>query len=437
MKDELLDRIGNRTALVGVVGMGYVGMPLAMALRAEGFAVLGFDVDESKVEGLNRGRSHITHVGDAAVGAMLEDGRFEATADFGRGGEPDALLLCVPTPLTRQREPDTAFVERTMQSLAGSLRAGQLVSLESTTYPGTTAELVAPVVAGRGLEVGVDAFVAYSPEREDPGNQDFSTGSIPKVVGADDAASLEVAASLYGAFIDRIVKVSSTATAEAVKLTENVFRAVNIALANELKVIFTRMGIDVWEVVDAASTKPFGYMPFYPGPGLGGHCIPIDPFYLAWKAREYDVTTRFIELAGEVNTAMPAWVRQRLVDALNEHGKSLKGSRVLLLGIAYKKNVGDMRESPALKLLDMLRHGGAEVDYHDPFIPVIPPSREYGHLAGIRSVHPLTSNLVSAYDAVLLATDHDNVDYDMVARSAQLVVDTRRALPDIPTVTRA
>ena len=362
--------------------------------------------------------------------------RFEATTDFSRGGEADALLLCVPTPLTRQREPDTTFIERTMQSLAPSLRKGQLVALESTTYPGTTREKVAAEVAARGLEVGKDAFVAYSPEREDPGNQDYSTSRIPKVVGADDESSREVAVTLYGAVMQEVVPVSSTATAEAVKLTENIFRGVNIALVNELKVIYDRMGIDVWEVVEAAKTKPFGYMPFYPGPGLGGHCIPIDPFYLTWKAREYDISTRFIELAGEINTAMPNYVLEKLQNALNEGGKSVKGARVLILGLAYKKDVGDMRESPSLRLFDLLRGRGAEVDYHDPFIPVIPSSREYGHLEGIAS-RELGEEMVAQYDAVLVATDHGGIDYAMVARCAKLVVDTRNACPDGEGVVKA
>ncbi len=434
MKDEFLGKIADGSARVGIVGMGYVGLPLAIAFTGKGFRVLGFDIDPGKVEDLNAGRSYISHIPSDVVGAMGE--RFEATDDFSRGGEADALLLCVPTPLTRQREPDTTYIERTMRSLAPSLRKGQLVALESTTYPGTTREKVAAVVSGRGLEVGVDAFVAYSPEREDPGNADYSTSRIPKVVGADDAASREAAVALYGAVMKEVVQVSSTATAEAVKLTENIFRGVNIALVNELKVIYDRMGIDVWEVVDAAKTKPFGYMPFYPGPGLGGHCIPIDPFYLTWKAREYDISTRFIELAGEINTAMPNYVLGKLQNALNERGKSLKGARVLILGLAYKKNVGDMRESPSLRLLDLLGGRGAEVDYHDPFIPVIPSSREYGHLEGIASKE-LGEEMIGGYDAVLVATDHDGIDYAMVARCARLVVDTRNACPEGEGVVKA
>jgi UDP-N-acetyl-D-glucosamine dehydrogenase len=434
MKDEFLSKVADRSAVVGIVGMGYVGLPLALAFSGKGFRVLGFDIDPGKVEDLNAGRSYISHIPSDVVGAMGD--RFEATPDFSRAGEADALLLCVPTPLTRQREPDTTFIESTMQSLAPSLRKGQLVALESTTYPGTTREKVAAVVGGRGLEVGVDAFVAYSPEREDPGNADYTTSRIPKVVGADDEASREAAVALYGAVMKEVVQVSSTATAEAVKLTENIFRGVNIALVNELKVIYDRMGIDVWEVVDAAKTKPFGYMPFYPGPGLGGHCIPIDPFYLTWKAREYDISTRFIELAGEINTAMPNYVLGKLQNALNEAGRSVKGARVLLLGLAYKKNVGDMRESPSLRLFDLLRERGAQVDYHDPFIPVIPSSREYGHLEGIASKE-LGEETIAGYDAVLVATDHDGIDYAMVARSARLVVDTRNACPDGEGVVKA
>jgi UDP-N-acetyl-D-glucosamine dehydrogenase len=434
MPGDLIGRIDDRNALVGVVGMGYVGLPLAMAFTARGFRVLGFDIDPSKVERLNAGRSYIRHVPDARVESMK--GLFEATDEFSRGAEADALLLCVPTPLTRQREPNTSFIESTMQSLAPAFRAGQLLVLESTTYPGTTRDKVVPVVEERGLEIGRDFFVAYSPEREDPGNEEFDTSTIPKVVGADDPASLEAALALYGAVVERIVEVSSTATAEAVKLTENIFRGVNIALVNELKVIYSRMGIDVWEVIDAASTKPFGYMPFYPGPGLGGHCIPIDPFYLTWKAREYDITTRFIELAGEINTAMPEYVVSRMQDGLNARGKSLKSARVLILGLAYKRNVGDMRESPSLRLFDLLRERGAEVDYHDSFIPVIPSSREYGHLQGIKSKE-LGAEMIAGYDAVLVATDHEDVDYAMVARHARLVVDTRNACPSGPDVVRA
>ncbi len=436
MKDILLGKIHERNAVVGVVGMGYVGLPLAMAFREMGFRVMGFDVDPDKVKALNAGNSYITHIPDALVASMLDGGGFEATDLFYRGGEADALILCVPTPLTRQREPDTSFIERTIDSLSASVRPGQLVSLESTTYPGTTEEIVVAAIQARGLRVGTDVFVAFSPEREDPGNELYDTRSIPKVVGADDAASLEVAVALYGSVVARVVQVSSTRTAEAVKLTENIFRAVNIALVNELKVIYTGMGIDVWEVIDAASTKPFGYMPFFPGPGLGGHCIPIDPFYLTWKAREYNIGTRFIELAGEINTAMPAWVVRVLTDALNERSKSLRGSRILILGMAYKKNVGDMRESPSLRMFDMLSQGGAFVDYHDPFIPIIPQSREYGHLAGIAS-KPLDPGMIASYDAVLVATNHDGVDHAMVSEHAQLVVDTRNACPPGPRVVKA
>ncbi len=426
MKDAFLKKVVDGSAVVGIVGMGYVGLPLALTFTGKGFRVLGFDIDPSKVKDLNAGRSYISHIPADVVGAMGD--RFEATDDFSRAGEADALLLCVPTPLTRQREPDTTYIESTMKNLAPSMRRGQLVALESTTYPGTTREKVAAVVSGLGLEVGTDAFVAYSPEREDPGNEVYSTSLIPKVVGADDAASREVAVALYGAVMQEVVQVSGTATAEAVKLTENIFRSVNIALVNELKVIYDRMGIDVWEVIDAAKTKPFGYMPFYPGPGLGGHCIPIDPFYLTWKAREYDISTRFIELAGEINTAMPNYVLGKLQNALNERGQSLKGARVLILGLAYKKNVGDMRESPSLRLLDLLGERGAEVDYHDPYIPVIPSSREYGHLEGIASKE-LGEEMIAGYDAVLVATDHGGIDYAMVSRCARLVVDTRNVCP--------
>jgi UDP-N-acetyl-D-glucosamine dehydrogenase len=357
----------------------------------------------------------------------LGGGRFEATADFERLSEPDAILICVPTPLTRHREPDLSFVVNTANVIASGLRKGQLVVLESTTYPGTTQDVVRPILERRGLLSGADFFLAFSPEREDPGNPHFGTSSIPKVVGGDGPDALHVAQALYDALVVKTVPVSSPATAEAVKLTENIFRSVNIALMNELKVVYDAMGIDVWEVIEAAKTKPFGFMPFYPGPGLGGHCVPIDPFYLTWKAREYDVATRFIELAGEINTRMPHYVVERLARAVDGRArKPFAGSRILILGIAYKKNVDDVRESPSLRLIELIEERGAACDYHDPFFPEIPPTRDHAALAGRRSV-PLDPPALCAYDAILIATDHDEVDYRAVVAHASLVVDTRNA----------
>ncbi len=437
----LSSRMAAREATVGVIGMGYVGLPLAVAFADAGLRVLGFDVDPAKAEALNAGESYIAHIDGARVAALRAAGRFEATADMTRLGEPDALLICVPTPLSRHLEPDLSYVSRTTETIAAHLRAGQLVVLESTTYPGTTAEVLRPILERGGLEIGRDVFLAYSPEREDPGNLDFSTTTIPKVVGADDPASRALVEALYSTVVGQVVPVSTAATAEAVKLTENIFRAVNIALANELKVVYGAMGIDVWEVIDAAKTKPFGFMPFYPGPGLGGHCIPIDPFYLTWKAREYDQHTRFIELAGQINSAMPEHVVRVLVDAMDARlGRGLNGARILMIGLAYKKNVDDIRESPSLRLMELIEKRGAIVDYHDPHVPRIKHTRKYGALAERPSV-PLEAATVAGYDAVLIATDHDAVDYRALADGAKLVVDTRnacaRAGADLAKVVRA
>jgi UDP-N-acetyl-D-glucosamine dehydrogenase len=423
----LATRIAARTATVAIIGLGYVGLPLARIFVERGFPVLGFDTDPAKVDALAAGRSYIHHIGPEVIGALNATGRFSVTADAARLGEADALLICVPTPLTRHREPDMTYVVATAETIAATLRPGQLVILESSTYPGTTAEVVKPILERAGLRSGSDIFLAYSPEREDPGNIDHSTSRIPKVVGAEGEEALALSLALYDAVVPRTVPVSSAATAEAVKLTENIFRAVNIALVNELKQIYAAMGIDVWEVINAAATKPFGFMPFWPGPGLGGHCIPIDPFYLTWKAREHEVATRFIELAGEINTAMPRWVVQRLADALNDRaGKGLKGARILLLGAAYKKNVDDMRESPTLKIIELLEERGAVVDYHDPYVPEIRPSREYPHLAGRRSV-PWDLGAFGGYDAAMIVTDHDGLDYAGLVAAMRLVVDTRNA----------
>lgn len=422
----IISAVADRSLVVGIVGLGYVGIPLALSALASGFKVIGFDIDNHRVAQLNRGEASIRHITMDRITTALSEGRFEATSDLSRLGEPDALLIAVPTPLTKHRDPDLSFVVSTARAIGSTLRAGQLVVLESTTYPGTTDDLLRPILEkASGLKSGQDFFLAFSPEREDPGNKEYSTSSIPKVVGGDGPAALAAAEAVYGALIVKTVPVSSTATAEAVKLTENIFRAVNIALVNELKVVYAAMGIDIWEVIDAAKTKPFGYMAFYPGPGLGGHCIPIDPFYLTWKAREYDLTTRFIELAGQINSNMPYYVIMRLGELLGDIvGKPMNGSRILMIGLAYKKNIEDMRESPSLKLLEIAEKHGARVDYHDPFIPVVPMTREHVELAGRRSI-AMSAQSLATYDAVIVATDHDAVDYALVSEHSKLVVDTR------------
>ncbi|NLC55698.1 MAG: nucleotide sugar dehydrogenase [Armatimonadetes bacterium] len=418
------ERIIARDLTVGIVGMGYVGLPLVLRFGGVGFRVLGFDVDPAKVDRLNAGSSYIQHVPTERVADMVSTGLFAATSDLQRLEEPDAIIICVPTPLTRHREPNLRYVEATADAVARALRPGQLVCLESTTYPGTTEEVVLPRLASGGLQVGDDFYLAYSPEREDPGNPSFHTAIIPKVVGGMTPACLEVACTLYSQAIERVVPVSSTGVAEATKLLENIYRSVNIALVNELKVAFDRMGIDIWEVIEAAKTKPFGFQAFYPGPGLGGHCIPIDPFYLTWKAREYGISTRFIELAGEVNTSMPAYVVQKVVEGLNLQAKPLRGSRVLVLGLAYKKDVDDPRESPSLVLMELLAAGGARVDYSDPYFPSIPPMRKYAF--DLESV-PLTPETLASYDAVVLATDHTAFPYELIHEHAALIIDTRNA----------
>jgi len=418
-------------AKIGVIGLGYVGLPLVKALNSGGYPVTGFDVDREKIAQLKAGESYIRMISSATVMEMIDGGRFHATADFTETAAMDAILICVPTPLNRNREPDLSYVERTAEAIAPHLRAGQLIVLESTTYPGTTAELVRPILERGGLESGRDFFLAYSPEREDPGNPKFETSTIPKVVGGDGPVAVELAVALYGQIVTQVISVSSLATAEAVKLTENIFRAVNIALVNELKVIYEKMDIDIWEVIDAAKTKPFGFMPFYPGPGLGGHCIPIDPFYLTWKAREYEINTRFIELAGEINTAMPLHIVQRLGEALDQRvGKGLKDARVLIVGAAYKKNVDDLRESPALRILYLLRQRGARADYYDPYIPEIKITREHADLSGMRSIEWSAENL-KTYDVALICTDHDSVDYEALVENCGLVVDSRNATKNI------
>lgn len=424
---QLTSRIAARDYTIGVIGLGYVGIPLALAAAKAGFPIVGFDIDAARVDQINRGESFIKHIPTAHINKAVKEKRFVATTDFDRLRDVDAIIIAVPTPLSRQREPDLSYVENTAEAIAPRLRRGHLVVLESTTWPGTTDEVMRPRLERGGLKSGVDFFLAFSPEREDPGNETHSTSTIPKVVGGDGADALHLARSVYDALVVRTVPVSNARTAEAVKLTENIFRAVNIALVNELKVIYDKMGIDVWEVVDAAKTKPFGFMPFYPGPGLGGHCIPIDPFYLTWKAREYDVTTRFIELAGQINTGMPHYVVDRIAEALDRHaGKGLSRAKVLVMGIAYKKNIDDMRESPSLRLIEILESRGAKTEYHDPYVPVIPRTREHMALAGRKSVS-LSPAAIAGYDVVLIATDHDSVDYASLVKSASLVVDTRNA----------
>ncbi len=429
--DELITRFTSRQGVVGIIGLGYVGLPLAATFAEGGFAVIGFDIDAVKVEELRAGRSYIRHLPAARLNAFLQahppgpDGpAFYPTTDYGLLAGCDAILICVPTPLTENRDPDLSYVTGTADAIAPHLRRGQLVVLESTTFPGTTDEIVREILERTGLRAGTDFFLAFSPEREDPNNRQYNTKTIPKLVGGCTPQCGAAAAALYGAVLERVVPVSSARIAEAAKLLENIYRSVNIALVNELKVLFDRMGLDVWEVIDAAATKPFGFTPFYPGPGLGGHCIPIDPFYLTWKARQYELTTRFIELAGEVNHAMPAFVIEKLIDALNEKRRSLRGSRILILGVAYKRDLDDTRESPALKIIDLLVKRGADVAYHDPHVPVLKPSRHYDF--NIHSV-ALTREELQRADAVIIATDHTALDYEMIVEASALIIDTRNA----------
>ncbi|MBY0501221.1 MAG: nucleotide sugar dehydrogenase [Alphaproteobacteria bacterium] len=423
----LKNKILEKKAKIGILGLGYVGLPLLKTFCEKGYETIGFDIDTSKIDALKEKKSYIRHIPHEGIAKIVDSGRFTATTDFSRADEADVLIMCVPTPLTIHRDPDMSYIVSTAGSVAPYIREGHLVILESTTYPGTLKEVVQPIIEKAGFIAGENYFLAYSPEREDPGNPNFETSTIPKVVGADDDGSLELSRILYEQAVCKVVSVSSSATAEAVKLTENIFRSVNIALVNELKVIFDKMNIDVWEVIEAAKSKPFGFMPFYPGPGLGGHCIPIDPFYLTWKAREYGVTTRFIELAGQINTHMPDYVIHKLLEALDQKfARGLNQSKILVLGIAYKKNIDDMRESPSLILLEKLEKHGAHVDYYDPFIPEIPMTREHAHLAGKKSVK-FDGNHLSSYDAVLICTDHDDIDYEAIVTHSKLVVDSRNA----------
>jgi UDP-N-acetyl-D-glucosamine dehydrogenase len=424
----LLSRIESGSVRVGIIGLGYVGLPLARAFAERGIAVLGFDVDPVKIAKLERGESYIGHISEATIRQMREH-KFEATQSFYRLDEPDVIIICVPTPLTDSRDPDLSYVVNSAEAIARRLRPGQLVVLESTTYPGTTRQVVLPLLASRGLESGRDFFLAFSPEREDPGNPNFSAPSIPKVVGGLDPASLEVAVALYSKVVVRVIPVSSPEVAEACKILENTYRAVNIALVNELKVLYDRMGINVWEVIEAAKSKPFGFQAFYPGPGLGGHCIPIDPFYLTWVARKHGLSTRFIELAGEINTSMPAYVVGRVADALNDESKPVKGRRITLLGMAYKKDVDDPRESPGFELMDLLLQKGATVQYHDPHIPVLPSMRHYPHLK-MRS-QELSAEYLATQDCVLIVTDHSAYNWEWIGEHAKLIVDTRNAMRDV------
>ena len=425
IRETLINCLETRRAVVGIVGLGYVGLPLVLRFQAVGFRVLGIDVDPRKIEKLNEGQSYIAHIPAARIAEVRQAG-FEATSDFRRVAEVDALIICVPTPLNKNREPDLSYVTGTVEALLPYLRPAQVLSLESTTYPGTTEEELLPRIAKAGFGVGKDFFLVYSPEREDPGSKHFNPSNIPKVIGGHTPACLEVGTALYRGAIEQLVPVSSTKTAEMTKLLENIFRSVNIALVNELKILCLRMNMDIHEVIRAAATKPFGYMPFYPGPGLGGHCIPIDPFYLTFKAREYDISTRFIELAGEINTAMPDFVAQRVMEALNDHGKPMKGAKILILGAAYKKNVDDDRESPSYKLMELLRRRGAEISYNDPHIPTLRPGRKYDFDL---SSTPLTGTTLAQADCILLATDHDAYDPAFILQHARLIVDTRDFFP--------
>jgi UDP-N-acetyl-D-glucosamine dehydrogenase len=425
----LLEQIKQKQSGIGIIGLGYVGLPLVIEFGRAGFQVVGLDIDPAKVDRLNRGESYIKHIPSKTIRELVEQKKFESTTDFSSVSSLECILICVPTPLNSNREPDMSFIVATARTIAPHLKKEQMVILESTTYPGTTRNVLIPELeSGSGLKANQDFFVAYSPEREDPNNRDFSTGTIPKVIGADSEYAMECANTLYLSFINKTVPVSSTEAAEATKLMENIFRSVNIALVNELKVIFDKMGIDIWEVIQAASTKPFGYMPFYPGPGLGGHCIPIDPFYLTWKAREFGITTRFIELAGEINVGMPEYVVNKILLALNEKGISVKGSRILILGFAYKKNIDDDRESPSYKIMELLLQYGAEVEFHDPYIESIGTKREYPQFTGKKRV---SLEKIDQFDITVILTDHSDYDYEAIVKQSRLVVDTRNACANI------
>ena len=433
-KTLLLEKLRSRKALIGIVGLGYVGLPLSLAYVDVGFRVLGIDIDQNKADAINQGQSYIDHIDGYRVANARRNQQLEATTNFEMALEADALILCVPTPLNQYREPDLSFIKDTMSTLAPYLRTGQILSLESTSYPGTTEEELRPLIEQSGFKVGEEIFLVYSPEREDPGNSSFSTSTIPKVMGGSTPDCSDVGLALYEQAVSEVVVVTSTRAAEMTKLLENIHRAVNIGLMNELKPLADRMGIDLYEVIRAAATKPFGFVPYYPGPGLGGHCIPIDPFYLTWKAREYGMHTRFIELAGEINSAMPAYVLEKTVDALNAVGKPLNGSKVLVLGIAYKKNVDDMRESPSVVLMELFQAKGADVKYSDPFFPNFPAMRK--HSFNLSSLQ-ITAESLSSFDVIVLATDHDAFDYPLIGASSQLLVDTRGRFEPTKNIIRA
>ena len=435
MSSNIIERLRGKQARIGIAGLGYVGLPLMLRFAEVGYSVLGFDIDRRKVEQVNAGKSYFAHIPSDRIAQSRAAGLIEATDDFSRASEADALLLCVPTPLGEHMEPDLRFIVSTMKSLLPHMRKGQALSLESTTWPGTTEEVLRPMLEERGFVIGEDVFLIYSPEREDPGNPKFTTKDIPKVVGGSTPACREVGIALYEQIVNQVVPVSSTRAAEMTKLLENIHRAVNIGLVNELKIVADRMGLDIHEIIRAAATKPFGFTPYWPGPGLGGHCIPIDPFYLTWKAREYGVHTRFIELAGEVNSSMPDFVVEKVMLSLNDRGKAVKGSRILVLGIAYKKNVDDMRESPSVVIMEKLQKLGARIAYHDPLVPVFPPMRK--HRFDLSSID-LTPESLRTFDAVVLATDHDAFDYDMIRQNAALIIDTRGRFPaDAENVVKA
>lgn len=425
LNEALISKIKDRTAAIGIIGLGYVGLPLMIRFGEEGFRIIGFDVDDNKVERLNSGESYIKHIPSETIKQLRANDTFHATSDYAKLREVDSILICVPTPLNNKREPDVSYIENTSDEIARYLREGQLIVLESTTYPGTTREILLPKFEKQGFTVGKDFFLVFSPEREDPGNPTYSTKDIPKIVGGITPACTEAGKTLYEQIIDRVIAVSTPEIAEFTKLLENIFRAVNIALVNELKMLADRMGVDIWEVIAAASTKPFGFMPFYPGPGLGGHCIPIDPFYLSWKARELNFNTHFIELAGEVNTAMPEYVVSKITDALNERGKSLKNAHILILGVAYKKDTDDIRESPGVEIINILKNKGARVDYHDPHIPTFSGMRRYPHLAMNRV--ELTAEQLQEYDCAVIITDHSDYNYEWIVEHSNLIVDTRNA----------
>lgn len=433
MHNKILKKIENKSAVIGIIGLGYVGLPLALEYAIKGFRTIGFDIDERKIPILNAGKSYIKHIKEDKIQKTVKSRKFIATADFSRLPEADAIIICVPTPLNEHREPDMTYIENSGKIIAQYLREGQFVSLESSTYPGTTEEILLPMFENAPLTqktgkkkfvVGKDFYLAFSPEREDPNNPKYSTATIPKVVGGVTPNCLKIALGLYNQVIVKTVPVSSPRAAEATKLLENIYRSINIALVNELKIVFSKMNIDVWEVIDAASTKPFGFQPFYPGPGLGGHCIPIDPFYLTWKAREFEINTKFIEVAGEINTFMPYYVVERASEVLNKFKKSLNGSSILILGASYKKDIDDMRESPSLKLIEILREKGAKVDYNDPYVPKLPKTRRYQY--DMVSVE-LSKNTLSKYDLVLLSTDHSTYNYKFITSASKLILDTRNA----------